>query len=838
MRDDPLSQARAYWVSEDTIVWPAAPDGSITLHGGPEGPGLPLQRDPGELPPPLREKLPHLAGMPVWKIRPEDRPRVPGLLKGPVWVSARDGGDATGLQIQGVLDDLYTYEGPLGAAFGPGNVPTLRVWAPTARSVRLHLFADAGPATAAAVVPMRNDPATGVWSATGAADWYGRYYLYEVEVWVRGLGVVTNRVTDPYSVSLAKNSRRSQILSLADPAAKPAGWDSLVEPRLDGFEDVVLYELHVRDFSAGDPTVPEPLRGTFKAFTLTDSLGMRHLRSLAEAGLTHLHLLPVFDFATVDEERARWRLPEGDLAGFPPDSEEQQARVSAVADLDGYNWGFDPWHYTVPEGSYAVEPEGAARVREFREMVQALHGVGLRVVMDVVYNHTYAAGQDEQSVLDRIVPGYYHRLNADGEVETSSCCPNTASEFNMMEKLMIDSVVTWARDHRIDGFRFDLMGHHMKRNLERVRAALDALTPPRDGVDGAKVFLYGEGWSFGEVAGNARGVQASQLNLAGTGIASFNDRLRDGVRLGLMSCSERDRLLQCADWIRVGLAGNLAAHPLKDRFGNAVTGSGIDYHGQPAGYARDPQEVISYVEAHDNETLFDVIQLQVPPSTGMADRVRLQNLGMSLVGLGQGVPFFHAGGELLRSKSLDRNSYNSGDWFNRLDLTRTANNWGVGLPPARENQGNWPRHRPLLADPALRPGPQDIAAAYAHFLEILGIRKSCRLLRLPTGHEVIDRLRFHNTGPDQIPGLLAFTVTDATGAVDPHCRLVAVVFNATGEARSLTVGELAGEPLVLHPLQARSADPLVRTAAFDRATGTFSVPALTTAVFWASRESN
>src|SRR5262249_52707124 len=209
--------------------------------------------------------------------------------------------------------------------------------------------------------------------------------------------------------------------------------------------------------------------------------------------------------------------PAGDLASFPPDSTAQQAAIAAVRERDGFNWGYDPWHYTAPEGSYATDPDGVARIRELREMVAALHRAGLRVVLDVVYNHTTAAGQDPRSVLDRIVPGYYHRLDENGAIATSSCCPNTASEHLMMEKLMVDSLVTWARAYKVDGFRFDLMGHHMKSNLLKVRDALSALTPDRDGVVGSEIYLYGEGWDFGEVAGNARGVNATQANLAGTG---------------------------------------------------------------------------------------------------------------------------------------------------------------------------------------------------------------------------------------------------------------------------------------------------------------------------------
>ena len=718
---------------------------------------------------------------------------------------------------------------------------------------------------------MTRDAATGVWSATGDASWAGKYYLYEVEVYVPSLDqVTTNVVTDPYSLSLATNSARSQIVDLADAALEPAGWDATAKPPLEAPEDIALYELHVRDFSANDPSVPEPLKGTFEAFTLESSNGMKHLASLAEAGLTHVHLLPAFDIATIDEDRSTWQQPDpAVLSTYPPDSDQQQAAVTATENLDGFNWGYDPWHYTVPEGSYATDPDGPARIVEFREMVQSLNATGLRVVMDVVYNHTTAAGQDPKSVLDRVVPGYYHRLDDNGAIETTStCCPNTASEHAMMEKLMVDSVVTWARDYKVDGFRFDLMGHHSKANMLKIRAALDALTLEKDGVDGKAIYLYGEGWNFGEVADGARFVQATQLNLAGTGIGTFNDRIRDAVRGGgpfdggdglvlnqglvnglwydqneLVTSSgptpaaQKAELLLSADQVRVGLAGNLADFEFVDRTGAVVKGSEVDYNGSPAGYNADPQEHIVYVEAHDNQTLFDISQYKHPLTTSMADRVRAQNLGTDVTVLAQGVPFVHAGMDLLRSKSMDRDSYNSGDWFNRLDFTYQDNNWGVGLPVAGKNQDNWYLIGPRLADPALKPGPDAIAASRDHLAEMLRVRQSSPLFRLQTADLVKERLAFHNTGPDQVPGLIVMTLADPGrsplpgGDLDSGADGLVVLFNATDEAVSYALPALVGTDTVLHPVQAASVDPVVRTATFDQATGTFAMPARTTAVF-------
>jgi pullulanase len=867
-----LATAKAYWVKADTIAWKMGnvePGTSIRLHADPMG-GLSLAQDgvsggiswdltvdPAGLPAAVLAKFPFLAGYAALKLPADAVAAAPDVLRSEMAVSrAKDGVrlDATALQIAGVLDDLYTYGGSLGATFDRG-VPKVRVWAPTARSVKLHLFDGPGDTAAETVVPMALDGSTGTWVVKGTKSWKWMYYLYEVEVFVRSEDtVVTNLVTDPYSFALSRNSQRSQLVDLDDPWLAPLGWRGLRKPPLDAPTDAVIYELHVRDFSATDPRVPAPLRGTFLAFADPFSAGMRHLRDLAQAGLTHVHLLPTFDFATVNEDRSTWQSPACALDSFPPDSQSQQACVAPVRQTDGFNWGYDPLHYTVPDGSYSVAPDGAIRTWEFRSMVEALNLSGLRVVMDVVYNHTSASGQDANSVLDRIVPGYYHRLNADGFVETSTCCQNTASENAMMGKLMVDSVVTWARDYKVDGFRFDLMGHHMKSNMLAIRAALDALTPAKDGVDGKKVYLYGEGWNFGEVADNARGVNATQLNMAGTGIGTFSDRMRDRVRGGSpfspitdqgfatglflepngtsqgTAAEQEARLLQYADLVRLGLAGNLADYVLVDSTGTARAGRQFDYNGQPAGYAVRPDDTIDYISAHDNQDWFDAMQVKVPPAMSIADRVRMDGLGVSLVALAQGIPFFHAGDGLLRSKSGDGNSFDSGDWFNRIDWTGHQSTWGSGLPPAQDNQANWTVLAPLLADPALKPGPAEMRAAEAHFEEMLRIRKSTPLFRLRTAQEIESQVSFLNVGPGQIPGLVVMRVV-ATGKGQGPWGEVVALFNAAPGPVTYAAPVLAGHRLSLHPVQQGSADPVVRTSTFARGSGTFVVPGRTAAVF-------
>jgi pullulanase-type alpha-1,6-glucosidase len=874
-----IAAAQAHWVRRDLILWNvpgvgsyryflhADPNGALTLEPGAirGGTEFELRFERGGPGDEVFQQFPHLAGFSTFRLAEADLARVPELLRGQLAVSARDASgkliDASGLQIPGALDDLYHYDGPLGVSWENG-APVLRLWAPTAQRVTLWLYADARAAEPAERLALTRDEASGVWRIPGQPGWNLQYYLYEVQVYVPSTGQVErNLVTDPYSLSLATNSRRSQIVDLNDPALAPPGWTARARPPLAAPEDIVLYELHVRDFSASDPGVRPEVRGKYLAFSEPESAGMAHLRRLAAAGLTHVHLLPAFDIASVEEDPAARVEPDPQaLAALPPDSEQQQALIGPLKDRDAFNWGYDPYHYSVAEGSYATDADGPARIREFRAMVQALNAAGLRVVLDVVYNHTTASGQGEKSVLDRIVPGYYHRLSASGAVETSTCCANTASEHAMMRKLMIDSLRLWATAYGIDGFRFDLMGHHLAADVAAARDALRALTLARDGVDGQALYLYGEGWDFGEVAGNARGVNASQLNLTGLGVGSFNDRIRDALRgghpfgepweqgfaTGLVDApngreqgtpeEQRARLLAYADHIRLGLAGNLRAYTLVNARGEAVAGEKIYYGAVAAAYTADPQENIVYASAHDNETLFDAIQLKAPEGLPLAERVRMNNLAISVIALSQGVPFFHAGDELLRSKSLDRNSYNSGDWFNRLDFTYRSNNWGVGLPPAEGNQDHWPLMAPLLARRELAPGEAEIRAALAHFETMLRIRRSSPLFRLRTADDIITRVTFANTGPEQLPGVIVMILDDTGGAdLDPAARRIVVVFNSRAEEAALAVEALRDAELALHPLLAESADPLVRGAAFDPATGTLRVPGRTTAVFLAAQ---
>ena len=861
-----LSRSRAHWVDRGVLLWnvPVSDGSTFALVGSPTaalrvtaqgvtgGESLPLTPAPAGMSNALRAKFPYLAGYTALTLSDADAAKAKSWLRGQVAVSVRnaDGsGDATGVQLPGVLDDLLAYDGTLGVQWAAG-APTLRLWAPTAQKVRVLLYDAArsgAPVEARALVAGES----GTWSVTGTPAWKGRYYLYEVTVYTPGTQrIETVTATDPYSRALARNGERSLLVDLADPATKPPGWDTLAKPALASLEDASVYELHIRDFSASDATVPAAHRGQYLAFT-DASDGTKHLRALAEAGLTHVHLLPAFDFATVNEDRGAWADP-GDLATLAPDSDEQQARAQAVRAKDGFNWGYDPVHYGVPEGSYASDPDGIARVVEFRRMVQALAGMGLRTVMDVVYNHVHASGLAPFSVLDRIVPGYYLRLNVDGAVENSTCCSNTASEHHMMEKLIADDLEHWARDYKVDGFRFDLMGHHMRSNLESFRSRLDGLTLAKDGIEGAKVLLYGEGWDFGEVSGNKRGVNATQKNLAGTGVGTFNDRLRDAVRgggpfsdrreqgfaTGLFTMpgdynhggeGDKQKLLKLCDRIRVGLAGNLTSYTYTDASGNPANGAAGG-----TGYAAMPREAVNYVEAHDNETLWDKIMLSVPASATLAQRVRMQLLALSIPALGQGMPFFHAGGELLRTKSMDTDSYDSGDWFNRIDFSLTTNHWGMGLPGADKNKDRWNQMRSVLARTDLTPARAELELCDGAFRDFLRVRRSSALFRLRTATDVQARVAFLNTGPMQLPGVIVMSLSDVAPGTTPlgsPYKRILVLFNANPEAITYAYPGFTQVAFALHPAQAAGADPVVKTASFDRARGAVTVPGLTTAVF-------
>jgi pullulanase len=776
--------------------------------------------------------------------------------------------DATGIQLAPALDAVYA-TGDTGAqnemlgAVVTGDSTVFRLWAPTAKSVSLSLYNDDLSVSGAPVAMTRK--ANGTWETADVAGVVGKYYRYTVEVYHATLDKVeTLEVTDPYSLSLSVNSKYSQVVDLEN-QAKPSGWDDQSVTAISEPEKLVIYETHLRDLtSAPGDGGTDALDGKYLAIEETERASVKQLASLAENGMNLIHLMNLFDIATVDEaESVALTDTVGDLCAintaaavctgdqsqvlqdllesYDPATGAAQALMNDLRMYDTFNWGYDPFHYTTPEGSYAVDAKGTARIEEYRTLIMKLHAMGYRVVMDVVYNHTNSAGIDDKSVLDKIVPGYYQRLNASGYIETSTCCSNTATENIMMGKLMTDSLVTWAKEYKIDGFRFDLMGHQPKQLMVDSLAAVKAVDDD--------TYFYGEGWNFGEVADNALFVQATQQNMGGTEIGTFSDRLRDAVRgggpfdggndlranqgfatAGVWNELQTDaaastlKLRKDADIIRLGMAGNLANFVLLDQAGDTKRGQDVDYNGQKAGYTLDPQENISYVSKHDNQTLWDNNMYKVDASVNSAQRAQMQILALSTNMLGQGVPFFHMGSELLRSKSMQRDSYDSGDWFNTVNYDMSSNNWNVGLPREDKDGTNWPLIATIIADPEAAPTIADIEWTDTRFKELLKIRTSSPLFSLATAAEVEARVDFQNTGTDSVAGVIVMSIDDGTSAgadLDPAVDAIVTVINATSEEQVIPVTGATG--FALH------ADLAEGTATF--AAGKFTVPALTTAVF-------
>ncbi|WP_124847903.1 pullulanase-type alpha-1,6-glucosidase [Acidipila sp. EB88] len=888
----PFNQLQSYWIDATTIAvqpqyaqsgytWTlnASPTAGlqITATGLTGGTRIALTPFSGTLTQQELTRFPQLAGYALFKLPVQiDPATVRQALKSQLEVAATAADGTlkytTGVQTFGALDALLAYAGPLGVVIPHGITPDsilqgaesptypiqIKVWAPTAQSLSLLLFREPTDTVPAKTIAMQEQ--NGVWSAGVPIEWRSRYYQLQARVYVAAQqAILTNTTTDPYSVDLSLNGTMSRITDLASETTKPALWDFSPSPRLDNILDTSIYELHVRDFSVADSTVPASHRGTYDAFADQGSDGMRHLHALALSGLKAVHILPSFHFASVNEDKSTWTTT-GNLAQYPPDSEQQQQAVTAVQSTDAYNWGYDPVHYMTPEGAYAINPDN--RVLEYRAMVQGLHLAGLRVIQDVVFNHTSASGQDPSANLDELVPNYYHRLDANGVLETGSCCADIASEHQMTEKLMIDTLLLNAKQYKIDGFRFDEMGMHFVYNMVDIRNALDALTVERDGIDGSKIYVYGEGFQIAEAANNAIGPNASQINLYGTGIGSFNDRMRDSVRggnafgtaeqvqgfaTGLLTDSssytnqntaasdQRTTLLQGADLIRLSLAGALRDYTFQNYLGQTTTGAQLNYGGQPAGYTATPLEDVNYCSVHDNQDLFDAVQLKSAEGDTIGQRARRQVLAMSLIALGEGIPFFHGGDDLLRSKDMDNNSYDSGDWFNKIDWSGKGNNWGTGLPIASQNQSEWPVMQPLLANPALEATPTSLAATTQAFQEFLRIRYSSGLFRMATFNEVQQNLSFLNTGQSQTPGLIVMKLDDHGHAYGDAHHIV-VFFNAANTSLTYTDSSLQGMALHLHPVQQASSDATVQQSTFNSKEGSATIPALTTVVFVSEKE--
>lgn len=869
-----IDGAAAHWLDGNTLLWnidptvvsqvklhySASADLSVDVETGLSGTAIELQEV--TLTDGQKASAPHLANMLAFA-GDWSADEAKEVLKSQIVLASYDVDGklygATQIQTANVIDALYTAgdndadEAVLGAVYTDSGI-AVNLWAPTAQAVSLKLYNDAKAETAS--FPMTLDSTSGVWRYDGSAELDRQLYRFEITAYHPvTMALETMLTTDPYSLSLSTNSRFSQFVNLQDEDLKPQGWDSQDIPTITNPEDAVIYEGHIRDFSARDQSTSVENRGKYLAFTELDSLPNQHLATLVENGLTHFHMLPANDMATVNEDLAQsvdlnntvvdlCRLNrkaavcdeqsgnatlQSVFDGYDAIAEPQkaQALTEQMRNVDRFNWGYDPYHFNVPEGSYASNADGVTRIKEMRAMNQALHEMGLRVALDVVYNHTNASGLNGKSVLDKVVPGYYHRYDTtSGAIVRETCCDDLEPRNRMMEKFMQDSLVMWTTEYKFDAFRFDIMSQATKNTMVRLEDAVKAVDPDN--------YFYGEGW-----AKEDRGYeQATQINMAGTQIGTFNDRIREAVRQGqIFNTEPSDAALAAQDKVKMSLAGTLSNYILEDYKGAASETSNI------GGYATDPADIINYVSKHDNETLWDQLQYTLPKTLTLAQRVRAQNIAATIPLMSQGIPFFQLGGDFLRSKSMDRNTYDGGDWFNYVDFTMSSNNWLVGLPLAQDNESRWAEMANFIYSPERAASMNEIEFASNVFNELLKIRSSSPLFRLTTGADIIDRIGFHNIGKRQTQGLIAMSINDGAAAtdqspradLDPVVDAIVVIVNSSSVEQSHGIANAQG--FELHHVLMNSVDASVRGASFspgeddNEGKGMFTVPALTTAVF-------
>ena len=518
----------------------------------------------------------------------------------------------TGLFDSEEFHDAFYYDGDdLGFTYSKDNT-SFRVWAPTASKVILNLYEAGSGDNLIEKIDMTRD-VKGTWVAEVSGDLNLTYYTYEVTV-----GNQTNEAVDPYARAVGVNGNRAMVVDLD--LTDPENWAEDVAPEFSGNPtDAIIYELHMRDWSTHESSGLENV-GKFLQFT--EEGGTDHLTDL---GITHLHLLPAFDHRSIDETNL----------------DEAQ-----------FNWGYDPQNYNVPEGSYSTDPEnGEVRINEFKQMVQSLHQNGVRVVMDVVYNHT---GATADSDFNKIVPGYYYRQTTDGGFSNGSGCGNeTASDRSMMRKFMIDSVTYWATEYNIDGFRFDLMALHDIDTINEIRNALTEIDPT--------IITYGEGWDAGGSALKpteaALKIYASQM----PGVAMFSDDIRDGIKGSVFNAEEP------------GFVNGQFTFDERVKFGivGATEHSQIDYNrvalagGASGPWATEAAQSINYVSAHDNNTLYDKLIATLPDADEETIKL-MQKQANAIILTAQGVPFLHAGVEMMRTKDGDHNSYNASDEVNQF----------------------------------------------------------------------------------------------------------------------------------------------------------------------------
>lgn len=517
-----------------------------------------------------------------------------------------------------------TYDGAdLGLAYSPKK-STFKIWSPPAKEVRLFMY-DNGIGGDTILIKNMKKEKRGIWSAKVTGDQEGKFYAFQVLVDTTWLA----ESPDPYARATGVNGKRAMIVDLKK--TNPAGWENDRRPPLKSFADIVLYELHLRDISH-HPSSGIANKCKYLGLTETGtktpdgmSTGLDHI---VELGATHVHLLPVFDFMSIDETKLEDNV---------------------------YNWGYDPQNYNAPEGSYSTDPyDGRVRIREFKEMVKALHDNGLRVVMDVVYNHT---GANDESVFNQMVPMYYYRLNQAGGYSDASACGNeVASERFMVRKFIVESMVYWAKEYHIDGFRVDLMGIHDIETMNQVAKELRKIDPT--------IFIYGEGWTAepSPLDEKLRAVKANVSKL--DGIAAFCDELRDGVKGHVFSRNAAGFIngeTDLEESVKFGIVGAVE-HP-------GVNYALVNYSKAP--WANSPLQCINYVSCHDNHTLWDRLK-NTCRSCSEEELLSMDKLAQTIVLTSQGIPFLHAGEEFVRSKLGLENSYSSPDIVNQINWDNKA----------------------------------------------------------------------------------------------------------------------------------------------------------------------
>ncbi|MBJ7930654.1 MULTISPECIES: type I pullulanase [Bacillus cereus group] len=510
------------------------------------------------------------------------------------------------------FDKLFYYSGnDLGNIYSPQHTK-FRVWAPTASEAKLVTYKKWNDKIGTEINMQQGEK--GTWKAEIKGNQKGLFYTYKVKI-----GDKWTEAVDPYVRAASVNGDKGVVIDLNE--TNPKKWKVNKKPEFKNPEDAIIYELHVRDLSI-QPESGIKQKGKYLGVTEKGTKGPEGVKTgldhMKDLGVTHVQFLPIFDYASVNEETLN----------------EPQ-----------YNWGYDPKNFNVPEGSYSTNPyEPTARITELKQMIQVLHDNNLRVVMDVVYNHMYNAAE---SNFHKLVPGYYYRYNEDGTFANGTGVGNdTASEQKMMRKFMVDSVTYWAKEYNLDGFRFDLMGIHDYETMNEIRKAVNQIDP--------SIILHGEGWDLNTPL--AAELKANQKNAKKMkGIAHFNDNIRDGLKGSVFEEKEN------------GFVNG--KENMEDRIKKGIT-AGIDYDTKSSTY-QDPEQVLTYVEAHDNHTLWDKLELTNP---GDSEEVRKQmhKLSSSILLTSQGIPFLHAGQEFMRTKYGDHNSYKSPDSINQMDWLRRA----------------------------------------------------------------------------------------------------------------------------------------------------------------------